>query len=48
MHTTFTVTETYTVTAATVDDIQKAISENDFSEVEADLDSRKVKIEPTF
>jgi len=46
--TTFTVTETYEVTAATVDQVQKAISENDFSEVETDLDKRKLTIEPNF
>tara|TARA_Y100000361_G_scaffold152197_1_gene171121 strand:- start:1220 stop:1363 length:144 start_codon:yes stop_codon:yes gene_type:complete len=45
--TTFTVTETYEVTAATVDQVQKAISEDDFSEVETDLE-RKITIEPNF
>jgi hypothetical protein len=46
--TTFTVTETYEVTATTVDQVQKAISEDDFSEVQTDLDKRKVTIEPNF
>ena len=48
MLTTFTVTETYKVTAATVDQVQKAISEDDFSEVETDLEERKITIEPNF
>ena len=33
---------------ATIDQVQKAISEDDFSEVETDLDTRKVTIEPNF
>ena len=48
MLTTFTVTETYEVTATTVNQVQKAISEDDFSEVQIDLDKRKVTIEPNF
>ena len=44
----FTVTETYKVKAVTIDDVQKAISEDDFSEVETNLDSRKITIEPAF
>jgi hypothetical protein len=48
MLTTFTVTETYEVTAATIDQVQKAISEDDFSEVETDLEKRKITIEPNF
>lgn len=44
----FEITETYKVKAVSIDAVQKAISEDDFSEVETDLDSRKVTIEPTF
>ena len=48
MLTAFEVTETYKVKATTIDQVQKAISEDDFSEVETDLDKRKVTIEPNF
>ena len=48
MLTEFEVTETYKVKATTIDQVQKAISEDDFSEVEVDLDKRTITIEPTF
>tara|TARA_E500000178_G_C16810232_1_gene656584 strand:+ start:193 stop:339 length:147 start_codon:yes stop_codon:yes gene_type:complete len=44
----FVVTETYKVKAKTIDQVQKAISEDDFSEVETNLDERKVTVEPNF
>jgi hypothetical protein len=44
----FVVTETYKVKATTIDQVQTAISNDDFSEVEVDMDERKVTIEPTF
>jgi hypothetical protein len=44
----FEVTETYLVRATTIDQVQKAISEDDFSEVETELDTRKVTIKPNF
>ena len=46
MKTTFTVTETYTVTANTLHEVEAAISTNDFSDVE--LEERKLKIEPNI
>lgn len=48
MLTTFTVTETYEVKATTIDQVQEAISKDDFSEVEVDMEERKVTIEPAF
>ena len=48
MLTEFVVTETYKVKATTIDQVQTAISNDDFSEVEVDMDERKVTIEPTF
>jgi hypothetical protein len=44
----FVVTETYKVKATTIDQVQTAIINDDFSEVEVDMDERKVTIEPTF
>jgi len=44
----FIVTDTYKVKAVSIDAVQQAISEDDFSEVETNLDSRKITIEPTF
>ena len=48
MLTEFIVTETYKVKATTIDQIQKAISEDDFSEIEVEVDERKVTIEPNL
>jgi hypothetical protein len=44
----FVVTETYKVKATTIDQVQKAISEDDFSEVEVEIAERKVIIEPNL
>jgi len=44
----FVVTETYKVKATTIDQVQKAISEDDFSEVEIEITERKVVIEPNL
>jgi len=44
----FTVTETYKVKATTIDQIQTAISNDDFSEIEVEVDERKVTIEPNL
>lgn len=44
----FVVTETYKVKATTIDQVQTAISNDDFSEVEVDMDERKITIEPNL
>jgi hypothetical protein len=44
----FVVTETYKVKATTIDQVQKAISEDDFSKVEVEIAERKVIIEPNL
>lgn len=46
MKTTFTVTETYTVTANTLHEVEAAISKNDFSDVQ--FEKHKIKIEPNM
>ena len=43
----FIVTETYKV-KATIDQVQTAISNDDFSEIEMEVDERKVTIEPNL
>ena len=49
MKTTFTVTETFTVTANTIGEVQTAVSNGDYSDVNADFDkSYKVTIEPNI
>lgn len=48
MHTTFTVTQTFTVTAKTLAEVESAVSSDDYSEVDLDLDKTKTIIEPTF
>lgn len=46
--TTFTVTETYEVTASSISQVEEAISTDDYSSVELNTDKRTIKIEPNF
>jgi hypothetical protein len=48
MLTTFTVTETYTVTANTDAEVYSAVVDQDFSNVQVNLDKRKIHIEPNY
>ena len=48
METTFTVTETYQVTATTDTQVAHAVSTQDFSNVTIDLDKRTITIEPNL
>ena len=46
--TTFTVTETYEVTASSIAKVEEAISTDDYSSVELNTEKRTIKIEPNF
>ncbi len=49
MQTSFTVTETFTVTANTIGEVHTAVNNGDYSDVNVDFDkSYKVTIEPNI
>jgi hypothetical protein len=47
MRTTFTVTETYTVKATTIDQVREMVEANDF-DVDSDVSTPKITIEPNI
>lgn len=46
MHTKFEVTQTFYVTAPTIQKAHEAVADDDFSEVDVDFSKTKIKVEP--